>query len=74
MFQALKKFVQDHVSAVRESEKASRAAYAELISESRLQTALLQKRDNELYEITSHLSYLSRVEADKRQRSGHPVL
>ena len=74
MFKALRKFAQDNVDAARDHEKASRAAQAELIAEARLQTALLQKRDHELNEITSHLAYLARAEADKRSRSGHPTI
>jgi hypothetical protein len=81
MFEGIKKFAKDYTDAVKSHHAASRAAQAELISEARAQTsearaqtALLHKRDNELDTITSHLSYLARIEADKRSRAGHPSI
>jgi hypothetical protein len=74
MIKRIKKFITDHIAAIRAHEAAVRAheqavqaAYAEMIR-------LLRDREGELDTITAHLAYLVRVEADKRTRSGHPVL
>jgi hypothetical protein len=74
MFEGIKQFARDYTDAVKAHHAASRAAQTELISEARAQTALLHKRDNELDTVTSHLSYLARIEADKRSRAGHPSI
>ena len=60
--------------AILATQTETLAAQTETLAELRVQTALLEKRDNELSELTSHAAYLRKVEAQKLHRAGQPPI
>jgi hypothetical protein len=54
--------------------RAILATQTETLAELRVQTALLEKRDNELSELTGHAAYLVKAEQHKLHRAGQPPI
>jgi hypothetical protein len=70
MYKRIKQYFTDVLTTLR----AILATQTETLAELRVQTALLEKRDNELSELTSHAAYLRKAEAHKLHRAGQPPL
>jgi hypothetical protein len=71
MFKKTREAVKNFVSAHLSNQAVIVANQAQIIS---LLTQLNQSRTETLNRVTVAAEYLAKIEADKRQRSGHPTI